>query len=292
MNKIASKRRENRDAVVNIGLVFVLILLQSWIADGIEGNSLFTWGNGGLSFNGNPLCWGLALAVMSVMGFGLAWLLYQRRRTFLPFQIQRIGTPDDVIPHAVLVMTTSQTGGWRVDDSSNQLSRANGSPVSLDCDLGEVLKRLAALGERETFSWEQLLRAISKHAEKPDRPDKVVLLGSPGSEGTAKRFEECRGFIRRFFPSIPENAFEKKEAGFDGLEDLIHVYQTVIREEARRKGEIMIDVTGGTKVVSIAAAMVTLEHPEIEFQYVETHGEKRIRSFNVTGGGIDTGVGP
>lgn len=291
MSKGQPNKRETRNAVFNIVLVFGLIFLQSWVADGIEGNDLFTWIYGGLSFSSHPWYWGLAIVVMITFGFGVAWLLYKRRRTFLPIQIQRIGLPDEVVPHAVLVTTMSHTGSWRVDTENDQLTRTNGDPVNLSGTLKEVLDRLAALGEREKFSWEQLLRAITKHAEQSGKPDKVVLLGSPGSSGTTKRFEECRAFIRRFFPEIPEDAFERKEADFDSLEDLIHVYEGVIRAEVKRKGEIMIDVTGGTKVVSIAAAMVTLEHPEIEFQYVETHDEKRIRSFNVTGGGIDIGGG-
>ncbi len=288
MSNSAPKKFEHRAAIVNISLVFVLILLQSWIADGIAGNDLFTWIYGGLSFTTRPRYWGMAIFMMIISGALIAWVLYKRRRTFLPFQVQRIGEPDTVIPHGVLILTMSQTGSWRVEDSNNRLIRVSGDSVDLNGSLKEVLDRLSALGEREKFSWEQLSRAISKHVDEPTgKPERVILLGSPGNDGTAKRFEECRAFLRRFFPSIPEKAFEKKEAGFDNLEDLIHAYRMVIRENHRRESEIMIDVTGGTKVVSIAAAMVTLEHPAIEFQYVETHGEKRLRSFNVTGGGID-----
>ncbi len=35
---------------------------------------------------------------------------------------------------------------------------------------------------------------------------------------------------------------------------------------------------------SIAGAMVTLEHPEIEFQYVATDRNQRVRTFNVVAG--------
>ncbi len=142
---------------------------------------------------------------MIFAGFAIAWLLYQRRRTFLAMQIQRIGVPDEVVPHAVLVMTMSHTGSWRVDDPNNQLTRANGEPLRLTGSLGEVLDRLAALGEWEKFSWEQLLRAVRKHMQRPEKRKKVVLLGSPVNQGTAKRFEECRTFIRLFprvFPSM------------------------------------------------------------------------------------------
>ena len=278
-------RKETRDATVNIGLVFSLILLQSWIADGIQGGALFTWTSHGLSFADSPWLMIAVLAMLLVSGFGLAWMLYTRRRTFLPIQIQRIGEPDDVTAHAVLVLTMSFTGAWKIDITNKQLTHPRGDPVDLSGDLNVVLDRLAALGER--FSWEQILRAIAKHTEKLQR---VVLIGSPGENGTARRFEECRDFLLPYF-QLPKTSFEKKEADFEKLDDLVHVYQTVIRDQAQRKREIMIDVTGGTKVVSIAAAMVTLEHPEIEFQYVETHHEKRIRTFNVSGSGIETGSG-
>lgn len=276
------KTPEHRDAIFNIILVFLLILLQSWIADGVKDHILRPlrgWLEKCLSVEipNMPV-----LALMIAVGLGLAWLLYQRRRTFLPLQIQRIGEPDDVIPHAVLVLTMSLTGQWGVDKIKMQLTR-KGDPLELSGTLDEALARMAALGEREKFSWEQLLRAVAVHKGKLR---KVVLIGSPGPSGTALRFDECRWLIRLYFPFLPEDAFEKKEAGFDHLDDLIQVFQSVIRGESRHKKEIVIDVTGGTNVVSIAAAMVTLEHPEIEFQYVETHDEKKIRSFNVISGGI------
>ena len=59
------------------------------------------------------------------------------------------------------------------------------------------------------------------------------------------------------------------------------IHTTGLNQYTARKSEIMLDVTGGTKVVSIVAAIVTVEHPEIEFQYVDTEGEKEVRSFNI-----------
>lgn len=96
--------------------------------------------------------------------------------------------------------------------------------------------------------------------------------------------------IAYYFPQLEEDAFEVREACFEELNDLLCVYREIVATQAHRKGQVMIDVTGGTKVVSIAAAMVTLEHSKVEFQYVETEGEKRVRTFNVisgNGGGGD-----
>ena len=287
MAQIQSKHtKDARSAIINITLATPLLLLQSWISDGIEGNELFHWLVRGLKLGEQTISTAVLLLGMTVLAIGLTWALYQRRRTFLPIQIQRIGEPDGVDPHAILVMTVSNLGvTWRVD-LANKLIFNNGKSLSLDGTLDDVLTRLA--GERERFSWEQLLRAMRKHAEG-GQLRQVYLVGSPGDQGTAAKFIECRDLLCLCFPSIKATEFQREEVGFEDIDGLLGLYRSIIQRAGKGKSQVMIDVTGGTKVVSIAAAIVTMEYPDIEFQYVETQGKKRVRSFNVTGSGYDDG---
>ncbi|MBK7675744.1 MAG: hypothetical protein IPJ27_13840 [Candidatus Accumulibacter sp.] len=284
-----SGKQDVQNAAINITLAFVILLLQSWIADGIKGDQLFPWLPGGaLIFGAAESGW--CLLGMGLLSVGCAGVLYARRRSFVPVTVQRIGQPGRVEPHAVLVLTVSWPG-WQWE--SGQLTRTDPNTTkqeshALPATLPAVLDVMAALGQREKFAWEQLLRAIREHLPRLQR---VILIGSSGTNGTAASFDACRQMIAHYFPGLVQASIQARTASFEALDDLLGVYRKIIVEEAQRKGDVMIDVTGGTKVVSIAAAMVTLEHPEIEFQYVETEGEKRVRTFNVISGSAG-GEGP
>lgn len=273
-------------AAINVALAFGIIMLQSWIADGIKGDELFPWWPSGAFKPDEPRIVECILYMLLLSGL-FAALLYIRRRSFLPVDVQRIGAPGRVVPRAVLVLGISRVK-WKW--TPGELTRGSDDSREvrpLPASLSEALTAMAALGKGEEFSWEQLLRALQEHAPLLQR---VVLVGSRGDEGTAALFEPCREMIAYYFPQLEEDAFEVREACFEELNDLLCVYREIVATQAHRKGQVMIDVTGGTKVVSIAAAMVTLEHSKVEFQYVETEGEKRVRTFNVisgNGGGGD-----
>lgn len=285
---MSPSRSSGWGALLNILLGFVILLLQSWIADGIKGDQLFPWLPGGaLTFGAAASGW--CLLGMGLLSIGCAGVLYARRRSFLPVAVQRIGQPGRVEPHAVLVLTVSRPG-W--EWQPGQLTRINAQTKireshDLPATLPEALKVMAQLGETK-FTWEQLLRAIQGHVPGAQR---IILIGSSGTNGTAASFDACRQMIAHYFPGLEQASIQARAASFEALDDLLGVYRKIIVEEAQRKGDVMIDVTGGSKVVSIAAAMVTLEHPEIEFQYVETEGDKRVRTFNVISGSAG-GEGP
>lgn len=261
---------------LNFLLAFTFILTQSWFADALEGNEMFHWVFGGVHCN--QTCGAdfwfveVALLLISVL---CAMMLYRRRRTFLPVTVQRISEPDQVDAHQVLVLPISNTSSYEWKEGT--LWEGERSVLSED-SVKEALGKMSGL--KPQFSWEQMLRSIVAHDSALRR---IVLVGSKtknGRPGTEMRFDECEEMIRYYFPD-KHWEIEHRKADFDSLDELLDVYRGIIVSEKHRKRHLMIDVTGGTKVVSIAAAMVSLEHPEIEFQYVETDGDKRVRSFNV-----------
>lgn len=271
------KYQKGLDQATNFILAFVFMLAQSWFADGLEGSKLFSGVLGGVQCDAS--CgisfWTVegALFILSIL---CAMVLYRRRRSFLPVRIQRIVQPGSVEARPTLILTISRNN-WRW--TPDELSCDKGGSLNLSNDLAGVLTSMAELGAGEKFSWEQILRAIDVHKTELQH---VILIGSKGPQGTSVRFAECKAMINHYFPHLKDSDFELREADFESLEELLGIYRTLISAEKVRNRNIMIDVTGGTKVVSIAAAMVSLEHPEIEFQYVETEGAKRVRSFNVT----------
>lgn len=254
-------------------IVFFYLMLQSWIADSIKGDALFPW----WPYPAGPLVWGspaniiVLLIMIALAGLCIVYL-YKKHTIILPIHVQRIGEPGQADPHEVLVLAISRTSWVWMPDA---LKQGDTKSVALPANLDAALAVMSELSTREKFSWEQILRAISQHSA---RINTVILLGS--KNGTEDQFESCSAMIMHYFPILAESAFKKCTADFESLDDLLRVYRQIVNENKDRKRCIMIDVTGGTKVVSIAAAMVSLEHPEIEFQYVETEGKKRVRCFN------------
>lgn len=262
------------NAFLNLLLVFAVVLLQSWVADGIKGDALFPWLSGGALQHDKPGFIPL-MAGMILLAVFFSYLLYRRRRMFLPTRISRIGNPGQVQPRRMLVLTLSWPG-W--DWQPQQLERQGRPAHALPNDLSDALQAMAALGAREKFTWEQLLRAVEPHA---DCLQEIVLIGSEGPQGTFVEADRCRQMLRHYFPQLAAIAMLAHAVNYEALDSLSGLYRQIIGESKQPANKIMIDVTGGTKVVSIAAAMVCLEQPEIEFQYVETAGAKRLRTFNV-----------
>ncbi len=284
---MSTQHRNGRTAAINISLTVGIIMLESWVADGIKGDALFPWLPGGALTPGGPwFVW--SVVNMFLLAIVFAMLLYERRRSFLPVRVQRIGQPGVVEPRAVLVVNVSRPG-WQW--APEQLSRDRGGlpevralPASLD----DALEVMAALGERgHFFAWEQLLRAVREHARAPLR--RLILIGSRGSKGSEESFPRCKKMIAHYFADLESARIEFRAVDFVSLDGLLYEYRQIVAEQGQRKGDVVIDITGGTKVNSIAAAMVTLEHPEVEFQYVETEDDKRVRTFNVVSG--DAGEG-
>ncbi len=105
-----------------------------------------------------------------------------------------------------------------------------------------------------------------------------MLLTSEGPKGSDAQFDECRALIEHVLGR--RCAFVRKPCRFDSLDALLVTLREAVAE-ADDAREVILDITGGLKITSIAAAMVSLEHPEVEMQYVHTEGDKRVLAFNV-----------
>lgn len=280
-----------KNALINILLSFIIMVLSGWIADAINGAMVFPWL---LKIwllcdpKHPPLWWSIGWPILfSVLWFAFFIGLYARRATFLPVEILREADPNDIRPHKVVALSVSRVSWELLTEQENGLqglqlkNKNNNKLVSLPAELDDALTILAGFKEKEKYSWEQILRALQAHQKELL---KVYLIGSDGHAGTTKSFNECSALVRYYFPNLQAKEVISKTADFNSLGDLLEQYQSIIRDEYHHLHHLMIDVTGGTKVVSVAAAIVTLEHPNVEFQYVETEGEKRIRTFNVGGG--------
>lgn len=237
------------------------------------------------------------LFAIGLVGLFLSLLLAVREgRKLIPARVvdQRQG----VKPHSVLVALLSPCNNleridgptgpeWQVRDQKTD-HKASLSGRSLD-ELRRVDRNLPQ------WTWQQTLRATYPHREGLER---LVLLGSKNGSGTPSQLNLAHDFFSTWFSGKVEvlgKAGVSSETDPDSwcvdFEDL-DATQAVLRraiERLRRcehhyqDTDIVIDVTGGPKTASIAAAMVTLDRPDLTFQYVGTGSNaEKIFGFNVT----------
>ena len=148
-----------------------------------------------------------------------------------------------------------------------------------------LLKELSfqAVDSSPFRSWEMPLRAVAYHAEKLE---KLIVLTSPQS---SQQFPLFKRLLTSFFKEnlrllpILERAEEVRVNDFEDIEEVFGalnaIYKRLVKEGYKDK-DVMLDVTGGQKTVSIAGAFMTLYRGR-EFQYISTNDKENIKSYDV-----------
>ena len=183
----------------------------------------------------------------------------------------------------------SENGEWQVIEKRDNNEIAH--------PLGKTLDKLVGKDSGlPQWPWQQILRAAYYHG---DALQKLVLVGSLNGSGKKEQLDLAYEFFSTYFPgkvvilgrpALPGGNYDSRwQADFEDLEGLSKLLRTILRElykdtNSYTDHDIIIDCTGGLKVASIAAALVTLDRPDLMFQYVGT-GENtgRLLGFNVAG---------
>lgn len=167
-----------------------------------------------------------------------------------------------------------------------------GESLRADLDALDALQGQRAL----RWNWTPLLRAIRPHCALK----RVVLLGSkntsdyrplaadaqgrqpelePGysvppeaGKGSVDYLSRCQAFLHPYL-RLPDGGVSvwPDAVNFEDFNELTATLQKILRTEfpGIRKDRVVLDLTGGQKVASIAAAALTLNN-ELRFQYVQT----------------------
>lgn len=130
-------------------------------------------------------------------------------------------------------------------------------------------------------SWEMPYLAIRHHAE---RLETIYVISSEGDRGTHLQFPLFKTIMGVLFPEV--NIEPLLETGID-FEDVAAVHRELDDlysrlDEAHIYGpqDIMVDITGGQKTNSIAAAMATLAEGR-RFQYVSTRNTDNVLCYDM-----------
>jgi hypothetical protein len=109
--------------------------------------------------------------------------------------------------------------------------------------------------------------------------EKIIVITSPNS---SKKFNQFRLLVETIF-NEKLNFVEKKADDFESVKHIFNLIRKVFEElgkENYKDKDIIIDVTGGTKPVSIAGALTTSYYPSREFQYI-SNVDYSVKSYDV-----------
>ena len=250
-------------------LALLTLVSGGWVGDALKGDELWAdWLPEGL----NPWWARLAAVLLFLLS---AWGLFLRRR-----ELMSVGALSQERPEprrAVVLSLSPPNPPPELEDG--RATRVGTLPLTgvLDRDV----RALTDAGMR--WSWQQLLRALEPHRGMLEH---VYLLGSAdaaGSPGTYRHLDAAEGLIRLYFPDAhvmrapAPVSFEDVRALMKAMERAI---RTLTVDAGLREEDVTIDVTGGYKPTSIAAAVMTL-NCNATFQYVHTGGNHEVWEYDL-----------
>ncbi len=248
---------------VVVGLAFLVTL--GWFADGLYSvvEGLARW-----LVLANPPGWQLRVHLAPTLCFLmlLLWILGRARgwRERLRFRVvaERPPRPAKAM---ILFLSTFR-------------------PDLRDATLASYEKVEGALADPEVRqqieqAWRMPIEALANHQ---DSLIQLVLVTSPGEDGSHRLLPQFLGLLGRLWPEhgliiqTVDEFFPELDKGVDflDLERQVQVVDTMLRtlvEDGLRPEDIIIDVTGGTKLSTVAGQSVALAEGR-RFQYVFTTG--------------------
>ena len=287
-----------------LSLVVLIPIFSGWVGD-ITREFLNDWGwfkrtLAHLSISVDSVVFGIGL--LGLIGL-LTAILIKKKQLLGVQSIKRI---DTVWPRRVVIALLSlcdnieepqvdeDPSNWKIkDNKEDRLVSLEG--LTIDQLTDPEFKHPNGNKELPRWPWQQTLRAAWHH-DRDGTLERLVLIGSLDEGGSGSGTKEQLVLAEKFFshyfpgkiniPAIKKLGFIDKRwsAEFEDL-DSLHKLLVKVLNEQREQGyfdeNIIIDCTGGLKTTSIACALVTLDRPNLRFQYVGTNGlNGKIMGFN------------
>ncbi len=241
------------------------LITGSWTADGLKGEALFSdW---------IPIFkeYQILVIIVTLLLFIASFLLlYKHKADFLGV---RELSHQLCEPHEGLILLLTDPNSsppdtklpWTITKGDITV-KVKGK--SLDEDINE-LEKLKSKNPYNYWNWQQILRGLQPHQSSLKQ---VYLIGSDKSSNYYERAEKL---IKSYFigRDIPVQKLEQP-VNFEDFSKMVWSIKKAVdifKKSGIKEGDIIIDVTGGQKTASIAAAAVTL-NSEVTFQYVQTAG--------------------
>ncbi|WP_217533738.1 hypothetical protein [Vibrio metschnikovii] len=214
--------------------------------------------------------------------------LFELRVSFDKAEIKRAG-------QAILFIVSPMSPNYKLKQRSGHLflcynnrhKSGDSRCLRLTKDLKLDIDNISKLSHKKNpFNWQQQMRGLHAHVRHDNRVklQQIALVGSIGFNGQPGSHQQLHLLETLLSIYLPSVSISKHEANFLCYEELCSLLKDIV-EQTNQKGisdnNIYIDVTGGTKTASIAAADATL-HNKSHFQYVDT-GTSDVYSYQISG---------
>lgn len=255
--------------------IFTLLVMVGggWVGDMIKGDCL-TFGSARSCDKGMLDGWGILIS-LAVFGLGAGGLVSATKH-YLPIRqlrAQSLGRGRK----AIIISISTLTKDVELAADGSCVRKTGGVEVAVSGDIRRDIERLEPL----KCNTQQFLRALAPHVEADVRH--VVLLGSSGEEGSARLRPQYAALLRRYLPNarIDIDSVPVDLENLYATQNLIIEVSNELMKAGLLEKDIMIDVTVGNKMASIAAALATLHRPDLQFQYVKTGKPYDVMAFDV-----------
>ncbi len=270
--EVGARFRELRVIPKRAILLAVGVVLSGSLAANAIGNIPFaTW----WPFLDSPAVRVLLAIALCLVFLAFIVMLYLMRSSFV---LPKSLSPLHVWPHKVLILLVSPQKPLLLKDvpesGDGELLIDGSRRIPLEFrSLDASIPRVALESADKRWNWLQLLRAVSHHQGVVRR---IYLVGSAdrlgGDPGSWGELDLCVKLLGRFLPGV-ELIKATRAVEFELFGEVKSAIEDLIQHERSKYGThdsgILINVTGGLKTASIAAAAVTLTNG-VKFQYITT----------------------
>lgn len=244
-----------------LGYAALLLLAAGWIPDGIADLLQCQWSMLSLSAL-LSCCYKIIIAFLIILFFRF------RLSKAIKEESKIVVQPDKPQIVEVLGLFLSPLAATEKEQEDELSAIRNAiADRSLDADFFN--------GKR----WEVSLKAIDYHKS---RLKQIFLFTSSGIRGTSAVSEDFRNVVEFLYPEIVVEEITPKGMNFEDIEKVFNAVEDffLLNEKKRvKESDMLIDITGGQKTNSIAAAIATLATGR-NFQYISTES-KDVRVFDV-----------
>jgi hypothetical protein len=261
---------------------------SSWISDGLKGDCLFLyiWNMNSCGFGETIPSILVSLAIFIVS----TWFLVTEGQKLFYINLNQVS---EIKPHPVLIIAVSTLNTKLIKKSDGIYIYMNDQKRLLTFFRKKYIKLSNSIDKDiEAFNahnfkanTQQLLRAVRPHL-KNNTLKKVFLIGSTGENGSYQMLKDVECLLHHYDPTLVFPCKDKSGIRFDDVDALRDRYEMLVQEAKKNYAEddIILDVTGGQKTASIAAAMTTFRYRKLKFQYVDTGGNNAVRAYNIVAG--------
>lgn len=276
MKKAIRNLADRKDFWLGIAGAVGVIVTGEWLASALLGAQVFkNW------FSVFDQYTWLNIPVAMVLFAFFFFLVFRYRKAFLlsrSFHYEQCKHKECIIMILTLptkdIQIPSGPLPWSLEKKNQKSGETIGSPVVIE---GQSLIDDTTMVTPLKWNWQQLMRALIPHLNylkevrligSPDRPDKDGQI----VKGSKFYAEKAKILVNTYYPDVEVNIHPKAVdfEDFNALKSELNEIMTDLKKKNKYSADqIIMDVTGGQKTASIAAATVTLSS-QMNFQYVRT----------------------